>query len=94
MNNNFTEKSMEALQAGQRLAARLNHQQMDVEHLAHSLLEQEHGLATSILQKAEVAVESLKAKVSKELDKVPKVHGGQGDIGITSRLNRVLGGRR
>jgi ATP-dependent Clp protease ATP-binding subunit ClpB len=91
MENRFTEKSLEALQAGQRLAAKLHHQQMDVEHLIFSLLEQERGLASSILEKAEVNVADLKNKLQKELDKVPRVHGGQGDVGITSRLNRVLG---
>src|SRR5438067_4556574 len=89
--NRFTEKSMEALSAAQRLAAKLNHQQMDVEHLLLALLDQERGLATSILNKAEVPVDGLKVKVHRELEKLPRVTGGSGDVGMTSRLNRLIG---
>jgi ATP-dependent Clp protease ATP-binding subunit ClpB len=87
----FTEKSLEALQAAQRLAAKFNHQQIDVEHVLLALLDQEHGLAASILNKAEVAVDAVKIKLQRELEKLPRVTGGNENIGITSRLNRVLG---
>ncbi len=87
----FTEKSLEALQAAQRLAAKFNHQQMDVEHLLLALLDQEHGLAASILSKAEVAVDAVKISLQRALEKLPRVTGGNENIGITSRLNRVLG---
>lgn len=90
MTDKFTEKSMEGLRSGQQLAGRMNHQQMDVEHLFVALLEQERGLAASILQKAEVAVDVLKAKVAKELDKLPRVTGGEGEVRIAQRLDRVL----
>jgi ATP-dependent Clp protease ATP-binding subunit ClpB len=87
----FTEKSLEALQAANRLAAKFNHQQIDVEHLLLALLDQEHGLAAAILNKAEVAVDAVKIKVQRELEKLPRVTGGSDNIGITSRLNRLLG---
>src|SRR2546422_858109 len=87
----FTEKSLEALQAANRLAAKFNHQQMDVEHLLLALLEQEHGLAAAVLNKAEVAVDAVKIKLQRELEKLPRVTGGSDNIGITSRLNRLLG---
>ncbi|MCS7045562.1 MAG: ATP-dependent chaperone ClpB [Gemmataceae bacterium] len=89
--NRFTEKSLEALQAANRLAAKMSHQQMDVEHLLLALLDQERGLATSLLNKAEVSVEAIKIKVHRELEKLPRVSGGSGEITITSRLNRLLG---
>ncbi|HZZ81039.1 MAG TPA: ATP-dependent chaperone ClpB [Gemmataceae bacterium] len=89
--NRFTEKSLEALQAAQRLAAKFNHQQIDVEHVLLALLDQERGLASSILAKAEVAVDAVKIALQRELEKLPRVTGGNDNIGITSRLNRVLG---
>ena len=89
--NRFTEKSLEALQAAQRLAAKFNHQQMDVEHLLLALLDQEHGLAASILAKAEISVDAVKIKLQREIEKLPRVSGGSDQIGITSRLNRLLG---
>jgi ATP-dependent Clp protease ATP-binding subunit ClpB len=42
--NRMTEKVQQALQAAQSKAVRLSHQQIDVEHLLASLLEQENGL--------------------------------------------------
>jgi ATP-dependent Clp protease ATP-binding subunit ClpB len=90
--NRFTEKSQEALQSAQRLAAKLNHQQIDVEHLLLALLDQERGLAPGLLAKAEVPVEALKLRLHRELEKLPRVTGSTGDnIGITGRLNRLLG---
>ena len=87
--NRFTEKSLEALSAAQRLAAKLNHQQMDVEHLLLSLLDQERGLAGSILTKAEVPLDGLKIKVQRELEKLPRVTGASGSIhGIPSVAER------
>jgi ATP-dependent Clp protease ATP-binding subunit ClpB len=91
MNDRLTEKSMDALQSAQRLASKMNHQQLDAEHLFAALLDQERGVAASILQKAEVAPETLKAKTLKELERVPRVHGGSGDVSVSQRLNRILG---
>jgi ATP-dependent Clp protease ATP-binding subunit ClpB len=89
--NKLTEKSQEALQAAHRLAGKMGHQQMDVEHLLMALLDQERGLASSILNKAEVPVDAVKVRLHRELEKLPRVSGGSGEIGITSRLNRLLG---
>ena len=88
----FTEKSLEALGSAQKLAAKFNHQQMDIEHLLLALLDQERGLAGSILTKAEVPVDGLKIKVQRELEKLPRVTGASGSgIGMTARLNRLIG---
>ena len=54
--NKFTEKMQDAVRAAQSVAIRHGNQQFDVEHLLLALLEQEGGLAPSILNKADVAV--------------------------------------
>src|SRR6266850_889799 len=87
----FTEKSLEALNAANRLALKFNHQQMDVEHLLLALLDQEHGLAPSILNKAEISMDAVKIKVQREVEKIPRVTGGGDNVSITGRLNRLLG---
>jgi ATP-dependent Clp protease ATP-binding subunit ClpB len=87
----LTEKSLEALQTANRLAAKFNHQHMDVEHLLLALLDQEHGLAAAILGKAEVSVDAVKIKLQREVEKLPRVTGGSDQVGITARLNRLLG---
>src|SRR5215510_8987514 len=91
--NRFTETAQEALSAAQSKAIRASHQQVDVEHLLSALLEQERGLAASVLTRAGVAVEALKRRVDQELERLPKVSGSAGaaeQIYITGRLNRLL----
>jgi ATP-dependent Clp protease ATP-binding subunit ClpB len=87
--NRFTEKSQEALQEAQRLAARGGQQYVDVEHLLAALLAQEPGLTSSILRKANVNLDGLKRRVQQELERLPRVSGGGGES-ISSRLNRLL----
>src|SRR5437867_7135077 len=91
--NRFTQKAQEAISSAQTKAARYGHQQVDVEHLRASLLEQEGGLATSILSKTEINTESFKRRVEQELERMPKVSGPTGapdQIYITGRLNHLL----
>jgi len=91
--NRFTESVQQALSAAQSKAARYGNQQVDVEHLLASLLEQERGLAGSILNKAEINPDALKQRVEQELQRLPKVSGPVGapdQIYVTGRLNRLL----
>jgi ATP-dependent Clp protease ATP-binding subunit ClpB len=91
--NRLTQKAQEALGAAQSKAARYGHQQVDVEHLLSALLDQENGLATSILSKSGVNVDAFKRRVEQELERMPRVSGGGGgadQIYVTGRLNRVL----
>ncbi|MGH9632895.1 MAG: Clp protease N-terminal domain-containing protein, partial [Bryobacteraceae bacterium] len=71
--NRFTEKTQQALQGAQSKATRYSHQQVDVEHLLTALLEQEGGLALSLLLKAEVQAEGLHRRLEQELSRMPKV---------------------
>jgi ATP-dependent Clp protease ATP-binding subunit ClpB len=91
--NRLTEKSQEAIRQAQSLAIKNSNQQVDVEHLLAALLEQEGGLAPSILLRADVPLEPLHKRVSQEIDKFPKVSGGATpaeQVYITNRLSRVL----
>ncbi len=93
--NRFTEKLQEAIRSAQSKAVRYGHQQIDVEHLLAALLEQEGGLAPSILAKAGIPVEPLAARLEADLDRLPKVSGpgsSPGEVYVTSRLNRLLTG--
>src|SRR4051794_1087136 len=87
--NRFTEKAQESLQSAQKLASRGGQQQVDVEHLLLALLEQQPGLASSILRKANVDVEALRRRAQQEVDRLPKVSGASGDS-LSSRLVRLL----
>jgi ATP-dependent Clp protease ATP-binding subunit ClpB len=91
--NRLTEKAQEALRAAQSEATRLGHQQIDVEHLLLALLDQQGGLAKSILDKSGVDADLVRERVETELARLPKVSsttGAAGEVYITGRLNRLL----
>jgi ATP-dependent Clp protease ATP-binding subunit ClpB len=91
--NRFTQKAQEAISAAQSTAARYGHQQVDVEHLLAALLEQEGGLAGSILTKSGVNTDGLKRRIEQELERMPKVSGpgsAPDQVYVTGRLNRLL----
>ena len=76
--NRFTEKARDALTGAQKIAARLNNQQIDLEHVLSSMLEQDRGLAVVILAKAGVTVDPFRLKLQWELERLPKVTGPSG----------------
>ena len=91
--NRFTEKLQEALRTAQSLASARGQQQLDVEHLLLALVEQEHGLAQSILLKSDVKVETVHRRLEEEINKLPKVSGSSqalDQIYITNRLQKLL----
>lgn len=91
--NRMTEKVQQGLMSAQSLAARESNQQMEVEHLLLALLEQDGGLAVSILTRAGVDVEGLTRRIKGEIERLPKVtgpSGGPDQIYVSGRLNRLL----
>jgi len=91
--NRFTEKLQEAIRAAQSKATRYGHQQIDIAHLFASLLEQEGGLAGSILSRAGVNVDTLQPRLDQELGRLPKVSGpaaAPDQVYVTAQLNRLL----
>ncbi len=75
--NNYTQKSIEAVQSAQQLAVQNSHQQMEQVHLLLALLQQEGGLTPQLLKKMDVTVESLEAAAEAELRKIPGVRTSQ-----------------
>ena len=49
--NNYTQKSVEAVQRAQAIATQYQHPQIDQEHLASALTEDASGLISQLLQK-------------------------------------------
>ena len=91
--NRFTEKLQEGVRAAQSLAASHGNQQVDTEHLILALLEQQGGLAPSILNKADVKVDTLRSRFQQEVDRLPKVSGSSGgpdQVYVTNRLTKLL----
>src|SRR5579884_3666265 len=91
--NRFTEKLQEAVQGAQTVAIQHGNQQVDVEHLMLALLQQEGGLAPSILNKADLPVEALRNRLQQEINRLPKVSGSAGgpdQVYVTQRITKLL----
>jgi ATP-dependent Clp protease ATP-binding subunit ClpB len=91
--NRLTQKLQEAVGAAHTKAARYAHQQVDVEHLLAALLDQESGLAGSILTRSGVDLAGLRRRIDQELERIPRVTGSGAaadQIYITGRLNRLF----
>ncbi|GAB4231474.1 MAG: ATP-dependent chaperone ClpB [Acidobacteriota bacterium] len=73
--NKMTEKVREAVAAAHSLAIREQHPEIDVPHLLLALLEQEGGLAGSILRRAGLDPETVRSRVEDLVRKKPKVSG-------------------
>ena len=70
---NYTQKSLEAVQSAQNLAVQNSNQQLEQVHLLLALIQQEGGLTRQLLRKMDVTVESLEAAALAELRKLPSV---------------------
>jgi ATP-dependent Clp protease ATP-binding subunit ClpB len=91
--NRMTHKLQEALQQAGGVAARRNHQGIDVEHLLQALLDQEGGLASNLIEVAGVAPRAMRDAVERELNRKPQVKqaaGGPSQAYLTQRLAAVL----
>ena len=75
--NNYTQKSLEAVQSAQQIAVENSHQQLEQVHLLLALVQQDGGLIPQLLRKMEVTVESLEAAAQAELRKIPAVTGSR-----------------
>ena len=75
--NNYTQKSLKAVQAARDLAVSNGHQQMEQAHMLVALLRQENGLTRALLRKMEITLESLEAAAIAQLRKIPSVHGSR-----------------
>jgi ATP-dependent Clp protease ATP-binding subunit ClpB len=91
--NRFTEKLQEALGSAQNAAVSAHNQAVDVEHLLAALLQDNDGLASSILTLTGVDKAAVLTKLDAELKKIPQVTGAGTDtaqVYATQRLGRVL----
>ena len=72
---NYTQKSLAAIQDAQALTIRNENQQIEQIHLFSALLRQDDGLVRELLKRMGITVESLEAAVNQELAKLPRVTG-------------------
>src|SRR5687767_8378751 len=87
--NKLTLKSQEALASGQKLAADLNHQQVEPAHVLAALLGDPEGVVYPVLQKLGASPRTLRNRLDDVLGNVPKVYG-QVEIYLSQNLRAVL----
>src|SRR2546427_10169008 len=84
----YTERAQEALVAAQRLAEAVSQQQVEPEHLLSVLLTTPESVPAEVVRRLQASPEDLAAEIQHDLDRLPKVYGGQLYIG--ERLRKVL----
>lgn len=92
MENNFTQKSIEAISEAHNFAIRYKHSDMKVEHLLLALIGQMNGLIPNLLKKMGIDTVDLMKKLEEKLDRMPKIEGGVSDPRPNAEMNRVLVG--
>ena len=95
--NQFTQKSLEAIQGAQNIANEYGNQQIEQSHLLLALVEQEGGFIPQLLTNLGLTVESFRAAVRHEVEKLPKVSGSGREAdkvyiaaGVDKAMNQAL----
>jgi ATP-dependent Clp protease ATP-binding subunit ClpB len=84
-------KSQEALQEAQRLVEAENQQTVGVEHLLLTLIDQEGGIVTPVLERIGANVSLIRSQLKEAIGKKPRVTGvGAGEVYIDPELKNVL----
>ncbi|MEG2139819.1 MAG: ATP-dependent chaperone ClpB [Bilophila sp.] len=92
--NKFTQRSQEALTAAQSLAVQFGQQEVDVEHLALALVQQEDGFVPRVLDRVGVQPRALITALETVLKKRPAVRGPGSEMGkitVSQRVGKALG---
>lgn len=90
---NFTHKSLEAIQQAQSTALENNCMQIEQEHLADALLKQENGLIPQLLKKMGLDTDAVLRDVEQQVKKLPAVTGPgrePGKIYVSADVDTVL----
>jgi len=86
----MTEKVQEAFLSAQTMAMQHHHQQLDVEHLLLSLLQQQDGLAKRVLELLHIDVDAFYQDVQALLTKKPEVLGAGNQVYMSHRLQQLI----
>src|SRR5436190_72866 len=86
----FTQKMQEALQASQDVASQFNQQEITNEHFLLALLDQADGVTRPLLEKMGVPVPQLRDELNQELNRRPKIQGGNYDVRVGNELRTMI----
>ena len=86
----FTQKMQEALQAAQDGAAQFNQQEITNEHFLLALLDQSEGVTRPLLEKIGVTVSDLRDRLTREIERRPRIEGGNYDQRVGNELRVTI----
>jgi ATP-dependent Clp protease ATP-binding subunit ClpB len=86
----YTQKTVDALQTAQRMAAENQNQYVTPEHLLYALTDQDGGLIPSIFTKLGVDCDGLLSELDTLIGRLPKVTGGSGDVYASPETGKVV----
>ena len=86
----FTQKTIEAIQTAQAMAAENENQSLTDAHLLYALADQDGGLIPSILQKSGVDCNGLLSALDGIIAALPQVHGAGGEVYASKEVSAIL----
>ncbi|MEL7100303.1 MAG: ATP-dependent chaperone ClpB [Pseudomonadota bacterium] len=86
----FTERSRGFVQAAQTIAARESHQRLAPEHILKALLDDDQGLASSLISRAGGDAPRVMQALGTALGKMPKVTGDAAQVYLDNTTAKVL----
>ena len=90
----YSERVRGFIQSAQTLALSRNNQQFTPEHILKVLIDDDEGLAASLIERAGGRIRDVKAGVDAALDALPRVEGGNGQLYLAPAARQgVLDGR-
>ena len=88
--NRYTQKSRDALEFAQQVAAERHHQEVTGKHLLFALANQEEGLVPRLLELMKVDMSQFSTQIESLLRGIPAVTGYDSPMYMNSGLLRVL----
>ncbi|PBB33990.1 MULTISPECIES: ATP-dependent chaperone ClpB [unclassified Mesorhizobium] len=86
----YSERVRGFLQSAQTMALSRNHQQFTPEHMLKVLVDDDEGLAASLIERAGGSIRDVKLGVEAALEAMPKVEGGNGQLYLAQPLAKVF----
>ncbi len=91
--NQYTQKSIEAINAAQALAGEYGNQELAQAHLLSALLESSEGLIPQLLTRMDIDAQAVRAAAQAAVEKLPRVSGSareQGKVYVTADMDKAL----
>ena len=86
----YSERVRGFIQSAQTMALSRGHQQFTPEHILKVLVDDDEGLATSLIERAGGRARDVKLGVEAALEAMPKVEGGNGQLYLSQPLAKVF----